>query len=84
VKSQVNPYIRIVHSGAPALVATMRADLVLAKANAPTSQLRKELGVYLSHLHDDDSMLTVSTALSEFDEDVRTQLEACGDRPIGS
>ncbi len=82
----INGYKRAVKStpGAQSLVSTMRSDILLAKANAPTSQLRTELGIYLSALHDNDPMLDVSTALNRFDESVRTQLGACGFRPIGS
>ena len=70
--------------GAQAAVARLRADIELAKANAPTSQLRKELGVYFARLRNDQTMLPVTSAMSQFDSQSHTQLEACGVKPIGS
>jgi len=70
--------------GAQAAVAKLRADIELAKANAPTSQLRKELGVYFARLRSDPTMLPVTGAMSRFDATSHTQLRACGIRPIGS
>lgn len=70
--------------GGPAKVATLRADVLLAKSKAPTSQLRAELSTYASHVRSGDSMLTVTDALNIFDSRVHRQLEACGIKPIGS
>jgi hypothetical protein len=66
------------------MVTTLRADIVLAKASAPTSQLRTELGDYLSQLRNGHSILPVTDAISQFDQEARTQLEACGVKPVGS
>lgn len=65
------------------MVATLRADVRRAEVNAPTSQLRTELNRYLTELNGKLTNLTVSDALSRFDEGARTQLRACGLRPAG-
>lgn len=69
--------------GAQAAVARLRADIKLAKANAPTSQLRTELTTYLFRLRNDPTMLPVTAAMSLFDAQSHTQLEACGIKPAG-
>lgn len=67
------------------MVATLRADIVLAEAAAPTSQLRSELRNYVEQLHGIyKSMTVVVDAMSNFDQHARTQLRACGVTPIGS
>ena len=65
------------------MVVTLRADIVLARAAAPTRQLRTELNLYHSRLSNDPSMNIVTDAMSQFDQKARTQLEACGVRPSG-
>ncbi len=66
------------------MVATLRADIVLAEAAAPTSQLRTELSLYHSRLSNNPSMNAVMDALGRFDHQARTPLRACGIKPIGS
>ena len=66
-----------------ALVATLRADVRRAAVAAPTSQLRNELNRYHSELDGKLTNLTVTNAVSQFDEGARTQLRACGLRPAG-
>lgn len=66
------------------MVATLRTDIGLAEATAPTSQLRTELNAYLSRLGNNPSMLTVADAMSQFDQQARMQLRACGVTPTGS
>ena len=65
------------------MVATLRKDVRLAAANAPTPELRAELNLYTSALSGDPSTLTVTYAISRFDEQARTLLRACGLRPAG-
>ena len=67
------------------MVATLRADIVLAEKAAPTAQLRSELRNYLERLHGIyTSMNVVIDAMSNFDQHARTQLRACGVTPGGS
>ena len=72
------------------MVDTLRADIVLAEAVAPTTQLRRELRIYHSRLsdnpftHDPPPMRVVGDAMSRFDQHARTQLRACGVTPGGS
>ncbi|HUZ39949.1 MAG TPA: hypothetical protein VMU68_00955 [Acidimicrobiales bacterium] len=65
-------------------VATLAHDVQLAEAAAPTAQLRAELNRYLAELGVKLSTLTVTDAMGQFDQHARTQLRACGVRPIGS
>jgi hypothetical protein len=66
------------------MVATLRADIVLAEEAAPTAQLRMELHNYVEQLHGIyTSMNVVTDAMGNFDQQARTQLRACGVTPIG-
>lgn len=65
-------------------VATLAHDVQLAEATAPTAQLRAELNRYLAELGAVLSTDTVSNAISQFDQQARTQLRACGVTPTGS
>jgi hypothetical protein len=58
-------------------------DIGTALALAPTAQLRHELAAYERSTGENGSNLQVTTALSQFDSQVRTQLQGCGFRPIG-
>ena len=67
------------------LISTLRADVVLAEAAAPSSQLRSELHTYAEHLHGAHlSINEWTTAMSNFDVQVRNQLGACGVTPAAS
>jgi hypothetical protein len=66
------------------MVATLRHDVRLSEAAAPTPRLRVELATYLAQLRGTASTGAVANALSQFDEHARTQLRACGITPIGS
>ena len=59
-------------------------DVTLALGTVPTAQLRAELDRYLTELGVVLSTLTVTDAMSQFDQHARTQLRACGLTPIGS
>jgi hypothetical protein len=65
------------------MVATLRRDVRLAEATAPTSQLRAELNFYLLELSNNPTPDSVSNAFSLFDQKARTQLRACGVTPTG-
>jgi hypothetical protein len=65
------------------MVRALVNDIDLAQSTAPTLQLRTELSSYISTLRGAHSMLVVTTAVSTFDGQARTQLKACGVRPIG-
>lgn len=66
------------------LVATLRADIVLAEAVAPTAQLRSEIRNHVVQLHGAyASMSVVSDVMSQFEQHARTQLRACGVTPVG-
>lgn len=72
------------------MVSTLRSDIGLAAAVAPTTQLRTELRLYYSRLSDDPfthgppPMRVVTDAMGRFDQHARTQLRACGVTPGGS
>jgi|GEM_PF-3353972 len=59
-------------------------DLTLAVGAAPTVQLRTELNDYLAELGVVLSTNIVTDAMSQFDQQARTELRACGVAPIGS
>jgi hypothetical protein len=59
-------------------------DINLAVGSAPTVQLRSELNRYLAELGVVLSTNIVTDAVSQFDEQARTQLKACGVTPVGS
>lgn len=63
-------------------VATLAHDVQLAEAAAPTTQLRAELNRYLAELGAKLTTNSVSNAFSQFDQLARTQLRACGVRPL--
>lgn len=66
------------------MFATLRADIGLAVAVAPTTQLQMELRLYYSRLNGNPSMNVVTDAMSQFDQRARTQLRAGGVIPGGS
>ena len=59
-------------------------DIGVALKNAPAAQLRNELATYERATTINASFLQITTALSQFDSRVRTQLQRCGIRPIGN
>jgi hypothetical protein len=59
-------------------------DITLALGAAPNATLQAELNRYRSELGVVLSTTIVTDAMSHFDEQARTQLRACGIRPIGS
>jgi hypothetical protein len=61
----------------------LHQDVGTALLHAPTAQLRRELATYHRATVTNRTDLQVTTALSTFDGEVRTQLLGCGDRPIG-
>lgn len=61
----------------------LRHDVGAAKAHAPTAQLHKELTTYERATGKNASLLQITTALSQFDSQVHTQLQRCGIRPLG-
>jgi hypothetical protein len=61
----------------------LHEDIGTALEHAPTAKLRRELAIYRRATVRGRSDLQVTTALSTFDGDVRTQLLGCDDRPIG-
>jgi hypothetical protein len=65
------------------MVITLRNDVGLAAASAPTAHLRSELNHYFLELSNNPSANTVSDAFSQFDQKARTQLRACGVTPSG-
>jgi hypothetical protein len=58
-------------------------DIGTAFTHAPTSQLRSELAIYRRATGNDASLLQLTTAISTFDSQVRTQLQRCDIRPLG-
>ncbi|HEY5092098.1 MAG TPA: hypothetical protein VII60_02450 [Acidimicrobiales bacterium] len=59
-------------------------DATLAQGAVPTAQLRAELNRYFVELGGVLSTNSVTNAMSQFDQQARTQLRACGITPIGS
>ena len=65
-------------------VDTLLYDVTLAVGAAPTAQLRAELNRYRAELGVVLSTNIVTNAMSQFDQQARTQLRACGVTPLGS
>lgn len=65
------------------MVARLRTDVRRALAAAPTSLLQRELSHYLFLLRSSRTSAGVSYAFSQFDQEARTQLRACGVTPSG-
>ncbi|MBW4079307.1 MAG: hypothetical protein HIU84_12525 [Acidobacteria bacterium] len=59
-------------------------DVTLAEGAAPTAQLRAELNRYLAELGVVLSTNIVTDSMSQFDQQARSQLRACGVTPISS
>jgi hypothetical protein len=67
------------------MLSTLRADVVLGEADAPTSLLRSELLNYAQHLQGAQrSVSGWTTAMGIFDVQVGSQLRACGITPVSS
>jgi hypothetical protein len=64
------------------LIANLRSDVDESVTHAPTSALRRELLRYQRELRGNPSLIQVDNAFSAFDQKARTQLRACGIRPI--
>ncbi|HQU25448.1 MAG TPA: hypothetical protein PLS29_00305 [Acidimicrobiales bacterium] len=84
ISDSVSHFKPVLTAAQRSMVATLRKDVRLAAANAPTSRLRAELNLYTSALSGDPSTLTVTNAFSRFDEQARTELRDCGITPAGS
>ncbi|MGB8197446.1 MAG: hypothetical protein WCF25_10625 [Acidimicrobiales bacterium] len=65
-------------------VDKMVYDITLALGSVPTTQLRNELEAYRAELGVVLSTTIVTDAMSDFDRHARTQLAACGVRPVGA
>jgi hypothetical protein len=65
-------------------VDNLMYDITLAVGAAPNAELLAELNRYRSELGVVLSTTVVMDAMSQFDEQARTQLRACGTVPVGS